>query len=105
MTKQELLDQLQDLETQLHSKKVDDKYKGNIEFTEKRSELGDRINDLENAAEADIAERLDQLSPQFQSGIDNLNAKLKILAKVKEVLTILATILDLAVQVLKIVAV
>ena len=104
MTKQELIDQLHELETRLQSKDVEDKFIGNIEFTKKRGDLGTFIGKLDNAAEAAIAQRLDELSPQFQKGIDNLTAQLQKLKNLKQILTILATILDLGVEVFKIVA-
>lgn len=104
MTKQELIDQLSELETRLHSKDVEDKFIGNTEFTKKRGELGTFIGKLENAVEAAIAQRLDELAPQFQAGIDNLKDELEVLKDLKEILVILGTILDLGIKVFKIVA-
>lgn len=104
MTKQELIDQLFELETRLHSKDVEDKFIGNTEFTKKRSELGTFIGKLENAVEAAIAQRLDELSPQFQAGIANLEDELRKLKDLQQILGILAIILDLGVKVFTIVA-
>ena len=99
MTKQELIDKLSSLETKLNSKKVEDKFIGNVEFTKKRADLGTFIGKLENAVEAEIAQRLENLSPQFSDAIKNLNDELNTLNNLQKILTTIAIILDLAIKI------
>jgi hypothetical protein len=54
---------------------------------------------LENAVEAEIAQRLENLSPQFSDAIKNLNDELNTLNNLQKILTTIAIILDLAIKI------
>jgi len=104
MTKQELIDKLSPLEKRLHSKEVEDKFIGNVEFTKKRSDLGTFIGKLDNAIEEEIAQRLENLSTQFKDAISDLNNELNKLNNLQNILKIIATILDLGLRIFTLVA-
>lgn len=100
MNKQELINYLYELEKQLQSKEVEDKFIGKARFTRYRSQLGKFVGELENTQLAEIAQKLNTLSDEFAQGKREVAEELKKLRDLEAVLNTLGKVLSLLAKLL-----
>src|SRR5713101_5261460 len=104
MTRDELLFQLRSTELSLHTADVDQFMQGQNAATRQRFvslafEFRTLITQLENAQLSQIADKLDQLSGDLQSGISALQATNTAIDNATAVITTLSTVLGLVARV------
>ncbi len=104
MTNDELLNALRDLEVRLRSADVQAffmKQPDNIKkrFVSFRQEISVLVGKLTNAQLAHIAAKLDELSDDFKSGIDQLKGKIDALNNAVAIMNLLGGVLGLAARV------
>jgi biopolymer transport protein ExbB/TolQ len=108
MTRDELLSQLRSLEVRLRSAEVQDFFstqdqKVRDNFVDLRLQLSQRIDQLANAQLQDIADRLDQLSPDLEAGIQSVQQTLDRLDKAIAIINTISSVLGLVGRVVAIV--
>jgi hypothetical protein len=105
MTKNEVLTQMRALEVRLFSAEVQDFFKTKSQPTRDRfasllSEISQQVAKLTNAQIAGISNKLDELSPDLEQGIKNLQGKLDSLENTVTILNTISTVLGLVGRVL-----
>jgi hypothetical protein len=102
--KDDLLQNLRDLESALRSDEVENLMAQQDEVTRQRfvalrEQVGIVVGKLENAQLADIADQLDRLSPQLNAGIANLKRALTSIDDAMAIVNTASTVLTLATNV------
>ena len=104
MTRDELINILGEIEGKIRSGNVQDFFMNRPQperdaFVKLRQDVTLLADDLRNARLGNIAERLDQLSAEFNEGIDDLNGKIRALNDAVAIMDILAKVINLAVRI------
>jgi hypothetical protein len=104
MGKDDLLQNLRDLETSLGSEEVEDLVVQQDQATRQRfvalrEQVTVVVGKLENAQLADIADQLDRLSPQLNDGIVSLKHELSSIDNAIAIINTASTVISLAASV------
>ena len=100
MTKDGLLAELREIETNLRSAEVQEFFQAQDQdvrdrFVSLRHEISVAINQLSNAELQAIADKLDELAPDLKAGVDRLKAKIQQLENAVSILKTISDVLGL----------